>query len=122
MLDSLAPYKLVLSQGAQNYRLYKFGDLSSYSTNNTTSASDLTNVVKDKTILNKHIYDCTFFSGIKIKISNIIDDYTYGEDNEYILQPSYDIEIPVTSPAGTQQYIYFTDRPYKFSVANEFTV
>lgn len=115
-------YKLLLSQGCQYYELRWFATLADWNANNITASTDITPNVKDKSELNKQIYNMTFFNGIRVKISNIIEDYSFGEQNTTELESSTDIEIPITSKAGQQQYIYFTDRPYILSETSNFFV
>lgn len=97
-------YKLILAPGAQFYKLYKFSTLSTWLANDLTDSGlvDNTNIVKDLSVLNKQIYNMTFFNGIICRISNIIEDYSYGESNLTQVESSTDIEIPITSKIATQ--------------------
>ena len=97
-------FKLILAPGAQYYKLYKFSTLSTWLANDLTDSLliDYTNTVKNLSTLNKQIYNMTFFNGIICKISNIIEDYSYGENNLTQIETSTDIEIPITSKIATQ--------------------
>lgn len=68
-------YKLILSDDSQSYELWKFASETNWNTDNYTSAINKTNIVKDLTILNKHIYNMTFFNYIRARL-NFISEFS----------------------------------------------
>lgn len=105
-------YKLILGDGAQNFEMWKFLNLSDWNNDNTLSATNLTNFVKNASILNKHIYDMTFFNGLRFKISAFNEYSTQAGVNQ--ITSTQDVEFPITAPRGTQQWLYFNP-PIRFN-------
>jgi len=99
-------YKLTLSDDSQLYELWKFSTESNWNTDNYTSAVNKTSIVKDLSILNKHIYNMTFFNSIRAWL-NFISEFSSQKGNNEIIH-SNDIEIPITAAWAQYQTIYFT--------------
>lgn len=57
-------YKLILADDTQSYRLWKFTSLTTWNQEDFTGAVDKTSLVQNNSVLNKHIYNMTFFNGI----------------------------------------------------------
>lgn len=121
ILKGLGFYKLLLADNSQKYELWKFASLTAWNTDDFIGASNKTSIVENATLLNKHISNMTFFNGIRLKISAFNEYSTQQNSNQ--ITSSQDIEIPVTAPRGTQQWIYFNP-PIIFNadVTNTLTV
>ena len=82
-----------------------FGDSNTWGTEDTTSATDKTTAVQSLGLLNQHIYNMTFFNGIRVKISAFNEVSTQKNLNQ--ITSTQDIEFPITGPRGTQSWLYF---------------
>lgn len=54
--------------------MWKFNSLTAWNNEDLTAATLKTNAVKDESILNKHIYNMTFFNGIWVWL-NFINEF-----------------------------------------------
>lgn len=62
-------YKLTLADDTQSYKLWKFASATAWNQDDYTSAIDKTSIVQNTSIINRHIYNMTFFNGIKVGLS-----------------------------------------------------
>lgn len=98
-------YKLVLSDDAQTFKLWKFAGSAQWGTNDYTGAVDKTNIVSSLSKLNNQIYNNTFFSPLKLFLSAISEYTTQRENNQ--ITTEQEIIVPITAPRGTTQILYF---------------
>ncbi len=105
ILKNLGFYKLILADGTQFYQMWKFTTLTTWNNEDYTGAVDKTAIVQNLSLLNRHIYDMTFFNGIRIKISAFNEFSTQPNVNQ--ITSTQDVEFPITAPRGTQQWLYF---------------
>ncbi len=105
ILKNLGNYKLVLADSTQFYQMWKFFSLSAWNSDDYTGAIDKTSIVQNASLLNQHIYNMTFFNGIRMKISAFNEYGTQIGVNQ--ITSTQDVEFPVTAPRGSQQWLYF---------------
>lgn len=106
ILKSLGNYKLVLADSSQNYKLWLFASSTAWNQEDYTGAVDKTTIFMNASLLNRHIYNMTFFNGIKVRLS-CFNEYTTQRNINQITS-TQELEFPITAPRGTQQWIYFT--------------
>ena len=66
ILKALGNYKLVLADSTQNYKLWLFASATAWNQEDYTGAVDKTTIFMNASVLNTHIYNMTFFNGIKV--------------------------------------------------------